>query len=112
MVQASGAGIAFRAAELPLLPGALALAEKGHWSGGMKRNRRHVEAAFGARGLSIDPALPEALVNLLFESETSGGLLFAVPADKGADVRAGFAERGAQAWEVGEVTQQPRISVA
>jgi selenide,water dikinase len=113
MVEASGAGIAFRARDLPLLPGALALAEKGHWSGGMKRNRRHVEATFGTRGaLAIDASLPEALVNLLFESETSGGLLFAVPADKAAAVREGFEERGEACWEVGEVTETPRISVA
>jgi selenide, water dikinase len=113
MVEASGAGVTFRARALPLLPGALALAEKGHWSGGMKRNRRHVEATFGARGrLAIDPALPEALVNLLFESETSGGLLFAVPADKGDIVHDGFAQRGEPCWEVGEVTEAPRIAVS
>src|SRR3970282_2799458 len=43
MVEASGAGIALRAKDLPLLPGALVLGEKGHSSGGMKRKRRHVE---------------------------------------------------------------------
>jgi len=113
MVEASGAGIAFRANDLPFLPGALALAEKGHWSGGMKRNRRHVEATFGARGqLAIDPSLPEALVNLLFESETSGGLLFAVAVENVAAVREGFEQRGEVCWEVGEVITAPRISVA
>src|SRR6266542_1562977 len=113
MVEASAAGVAFRAKDLPFLPGALALAEKGHWSGGMKRNRRHVEATFGARGqLAIDPSLPEALVNLLFESETSGGLLFAVPVENVAAVREGFEQRGEGCWEVGEVTTAPRISVA
>jgi selenide,water dikinase len=113
MVEASGAGIAFRANDLPFLPGALALGEKGHWSGGMKRNRRHVEATLGARGqLAIDRALPEALVNLLFESETSGGLLFAVAVENVAAVREGFEQRGEVCWEVGEVTTAPRISVA
>ena len=113
MVDASGAGIAFRAKDLPLIPGALALAEQGHWSGGMKRNRRHIEATFGARGqLAIDPALPEALVNLLFESETSGGLLFAVPVEHAGAVREGFNRRGETCWEVGEVTGAPRISIA
>ena len=112
MVEASGAGIAFRAKSLPVLPGALALAEKGHFSGGMKRNRRHVEATLGARGqLAIDPSLPEAFVNLLFESETSGGLLFAVPAEHAAAVRDGFKQRGEGCSEVGEVTEAPRISV-
>jgi selenide,water dikinase len=113
MVEASGAGIAFRAKDLPILPGALALAEKGHWSGGVKRNRRHIEATFGARGqLVIARSLPEALVNLLFESETSGGLLFSVPPARSADALARFAAQGEACWEVGEVTGAPRISVA
>ncbi len=113
MVAASSAGVAFRVRDLPLLPGALALAEKGHWSGGMKRNRRYVEGTLGARGqLAIDPAVPEALVNLFFESETSGGLLFAVPAENASLVRAGFERRGEPCWEVGEVIREPRIVVA
>jgi selenide,water dikinase len=113
MVEASGAGIAFRAGDLPLLPGALALSEKGHLSGGMKRNRSHLEATLGARGqLTLDRTLPEALVNLLFESETSGGLLFSVPADRAAEVRAHFARRGEPCWEAGDVTSAPVLSVA
>jgi selenide,water dikinase len=112
MVEASSAGIAFRAKDLPVLPGALLLAEKGHWSGGMKRNRRHVEGTVGACGqLVIGAALPEPFVNLLFESETSGGLLFAVPADNVSVVRDGFMRRGEPCWEVGEVTREPRIAV-
>jgi selenide,water dikinase len=112
MAQTSGAGIALRAADLPLLPGALALAEQGCWSGGMKRNRRHVEATFGARGqLALDPSLPEALVGLLFESETSGGLLFGVAAERAAEVGQAFERRGEPCWEVGLVTEAPGIAV-
>ncbi len=113
MVEASGAGIALRGKDLPLLPGALELAEKGHFSGGMKRNRRHVESAFGARGrLVLDAALPEPLVKLLFESETSGGLLFAVSPEHAPAVRGGLERRGEPVWEIGEVTREIRIVVA
>lgn len=113
MLGVSGPGIALRTKDLPLLPGALALAEQGHWSGGMKRNRRHVEATFGARGqLAIDTALPEPLIDLLFESETSGGLLFGVSPDRAAAVHDGFRRRGEPCWEIGEVTAQPGIAVA
>ena len=102
MVEASGAGLTLRSRDLPLLPGALALAERGTFSGGMGRNRRYLEDALGARGqLRIDPAVPEALVKLLCESETSGGLLFAVDAGRVAAVRDGFARRGEPVWEVG-----------
>jgi selenide,water dikinase len=110
MVEASGAGLTLKARDLPLLPGALALAERGGFSGGMGRNRRHLEEAFGARGaLRIDPAVPEALVKLLCESETSGGLLFAVDAARVAAVRDGFARRGEAVWEIGLVTTEPRL---
>src|SRR5258705_4893128 len=102
MVEASGAGLTLRSRDLPLLPGALALAERGTFSGGMGRNRRYLEDALGARGqLRIDPAVPEALVKLLCESETSGGLLFAVEAGRAGTVRDGFARRGKPAWDGG-----------
>ncbi len=113
MVGASGAGVRLRAKDLPVLPGALPLAEKGYWSGGMKRNRRHVEATFGGRGqLVLDSSLPEALVGLLFESETSGGLIFGVAPERAATVREGFDRRRESCWEIGEVTQELLITVA
>ncbi len=112
MVTASGAGLTVRTKDVPLLPGALALAEQGHFSGGMKRNRRHVESTFGRGRLRIDPGISEAQVNLLFESETSGGLLFGVPAEQAATVRAGFAARGEPCWEIGAVTDEPGIVVS
>ncbi len=49
MIEASGAGLAIEASRLPLLPQALDLAAAGKFSGGMGRNRRHVEALFGQR---------------------------------------------------------------
>jgi selenide,water dikinase len=113
MVGASGVGVRLRAKDLPVLPGALRLAEKGYWSGGMKRNRRHIEATFGARGqLALDSSLPEALVGLLFESETSGGLIFGVAPERAAAVREGFDRRREPCWEIGEVTQELLISVS
>ena len=113
MVGASGAGVRLRAKDLPVLPGALPLAEKGYWSGGMKRNRRHVEATFGGRGqLVLDSSLPEALVGLLFESETSGGLIFGVAPERAGTVREGFDRRRESCWEIGEVIQELLISVA
>ena len=110
MVEASGAGVTIDASRLPLLDGALALAEKGHWSGGMKRNRTHLESTMGAR-LSIGRELPPALVGLLFESETSGGLFFAVSVKNASGVRGRFEARGDQCWEVGEVTREVGIHV-
>ncbi len=112
MVEASAAGLLIHASKLPLLEGALALAEKGHLSGGMKRNRRHLESTLGAKGqLVIDTALPPGLISLLFESETSGGLLFSVPQERADRVLGEFKKRGEPCWEIGEVTAEPAIRV-
>ena len=110
MVTASGAGLEIHAGRLPLLAGARALAEAGHWSGGMKRNRRHVDAVFGER-LRIDPAVPGFLASLLTESETSGGLLFSVRPERAAEVLDGFLRRGEECWEVGRVLAEPVLTV-
>jgi selenophosphate synthase len=68
----------------------------------MKRNRRHVETTFGPR-LVIDPAIPDDLVALLFEAETSGGLVFSVAPSRARETEAGFAAQGERAWEIGRV---------
>ena len=110
MLEASGAGLTLRLADLPLLPGALALAEKGSFSGGMSRNRTHLEQTLGKR-LSLGASVDKAHAGLLFESETSGGLLFAVAPEQAGAVREGFVRRGEACWEVGEVTAEKTLSV-
>src|SRR5437773_3891784 len=110
MVRASRAGLAIAASRLPLLPGARELAQAGSFSGGMKRNRRHVDTVFG-EGLRIDPSIPAPLVSLLTESETSGGLLFSVAPARARGVMDAFRRRGEQCWEIGEVVSEPVIRV-
>jgi selenide,water dikinase len=61
-----------RVRDLPLLKGALAQAER-HPSGGLKANRRQFERRVGGRG-GLEPALDA----LLFDPQTSGGLLLLV----------------------------------
>jgi selenide,water dikinase len=110
MLDASRAGLALTASRLPLLEGALALAEAGHFSGGMKRNRRHVDHVLGAR-LQLDPAIPAPLVSMLTEAETSGGLLFSVARNRADGVLPAFRAAGEDCWEVGEVLADPVIRV-
>jgi selenide,water dikinase len=110
MVEASGAGIVLAASRLPVLPGALAAAEAGKFSGGMKRNRRHVDSVFGPR-LAVDPAVPAPLAGLLTEAETSGGLLFSISAGRAGGVLAAFAAAGEPCWEIGEVVSEPVMRV-
>lgn len=110
MVKASGAGVMVAASRVPLLPGARDLGRAGRWSGGMKRNRRYVDATFG-RDLRIDPAVPDDLASLLTESETSGGLLFSVGPGRAPGVVDLFRRRGEECWEIGEVVREPVLHV-
>jgi selenide,water dikinase len=110
MVRASRAGLALDAARLPVLPGTRELAEAGQFSGGMKRNRRHVDATFGA-DLTIDASVPGYLASLLTESETSGGLLFSVAPDRAGTVLDAFKRLGEECWEIGSVLAEPVIRI-
>jgi len=65
------------AARLPVLDGAVRLAEEGCLTGGCKRNRAYLEDK-----VAIDPAVPPGLVEVAFDPQTSGGLLIALPATK------------------------------
>ena len=109
MVEASGAGLAIRSGDLPLLPGARALADQGSFSGGMGRNRQYLDEVF--RRLRVDAAVPAALVKLLCESETSGGLLFAVDSARAAAVHEAFARANEPVWEIGRVTAEPDLAL-
>jgi selenide, water dikinase len=110
MVRASRAGLALDAARLPVLPGTRELAEAGQFSGGMKRNRRHVDATFGA-DLTIDASVPGYLASLVTESETSGGLLFSVAPDRAGTVLDAFKRLGEECWEIGSVLPEPVIRI-
>src|SRR3989442_749083 len=110
MVKASGAGLAIGASRLPVLPGTRELAEAGQFSGGMKRNRRYVETAFGPP-LTIEPAVPSYLASLLTEAETSGGLLFSVAAERAGSVLEAFRRRCAECSEIGVVLPEPILRV-
>jgi len=76
--------------------------------GGAYNNRRYIEGE-----VSIDAAVPEVLRDILYDPQTSGGLLIAVPGHKADDFMEALADRGVTAARlVGEVVTGPgKISV-
>jgi len=77
MVAASGVSAEIDAASVPLLPKAADLAARGAIPGGTKRNREALTDT-----VRFDAAVPETIRVLLFDAQTSGGLLIAVPANR------------------------------
>lgn len=106
LAAASGAGIRIDAHSVPLLPGAEEYAYRGILTGGGARNREYLEG-----NVRVADAVSEDLQHLLFDPQTSGGLLFAVPPDRSAEVERRSAEGGVLVWRVGEVVAGDGVSV-
>lgn len=68
------------AGAIPLLPGAVELARDGVIPGGSARNRSSQSPQVAADGVD------DALLSVLFDAQTSGGLLIAVAPDKASDL--------------------------
>ena len=110
MVTASGVGIRFFARRIPLLPGALDYSRQGLLPGGAWRNRAHLLAGSPPL-LRWSDTVPSDLLDLLYDPETSGGLLIAVPAERSEEFRARFEEAGQPYWFIGEVVEGHGIMV-
>jgi len=107
---AAAAGVSLRidTAEIRFLDGALECAHQGHLSGGLKNNREFLGGCveFGAE---VSPDLQA----LLYDPQTSGGLLVAVAADQAAAAEKALRTAGCAASPVGEVLAKtsPLIAV-
>jgi len=80
VARASGVGLRFRVGDLPTLPGLPELVRAGHVPGGAHKNRDYVGEALRFEGVD------EVWRSVLVDPQTSGGLLFALPADQAAAV--------------------------
>lgn len=76
LARESRAGLEIEVPSLPLLQGALELADNNQ-SAGLKANRNQFSVLVDHRG-----ALPEALLTLVYDPQTSGGLLLSVPPER------------------------------
>ncbi|MCI0344510.1 MAG: selenide, water dikinase SelD [Chloroflexi bacterium] len=102
MARASGATFVFDVTALPAMDGALELARAGVETGGAAHNRRFV-----APHLVIGSDLPQELVTLAHDPQTSGGILAALPPERVAAVEAGLDARHVAHWRVGRVEPGP-----
>lgn len=106
MADASGAALHFEFARIPFISCARKYAEKGCFPGGAFDNKGHVEAK-----VRFAEALDEENQMLLFDPQTSGGLLLGVPQEKLDAFLARAGEVGQAVWVVGSVEAGSGIMV-
>jgi selenide, water dikinase len=105
MAVASGCSLDVHASAVPLLEGARALVQ-GNVPGGGRTNRQHF-GQFARLEAGVDPAVAD----LLFDPQTSGGLLLAVDAASRVAAEAALAAAGVRVACIGEATTSGDVSV-
>jgi len=106
LANASGVTIEIQASEVPVLDGAVDLANNGLVTSGDKTNREYVgEQAYLAAGVS------EAMQRILFDPQTAGGLLIALPEPRAAALLERLRETYPHAAILGRVTERKEHAV-
>jgi selenide,water dikinase len=99
MVCGSGAGVRLFSEQIPVIPEALEFASMGLIPAGAFKNREFREA-----GIKFAQAVQQALQDVLFDPQTSGGLLICVAQDQAEALVAGLFEAGIEeAAVIGEI---------
>jgi len=107
MTERSDVAVEVDAAAVPLLAGARECMALGVHTGGEDRNR-----AWVGDNVSVDASVGDDVAALLFDPQTSGGLLLSCPAPRAARLEAAFARDQAPLWRIGRVSEgMPHISV-
>ncbi len=99
--------ITIAASSAPLLPEALRYAAEGQQPGGLTRNRGY----YSSIGVSVEDGIDDALVALLFDPQTSGGLMMAMSQNDATAYHAAAATTGQPCWTIGEVGSGTGVTV-
>jgi selenide,water dikinase len=107
MTSRSGVAATIDAASVPLLPGARDCSASGVHTAGEGRNRAWAESH-----VTIAESVDADVAALLYDPQTSGGLLLACPPRRSHALEAAFASDGEPLWRIGRaVAGEPAILV-
>jgi selenide,water dikinase len=99
MAEGSAVTLRFEESDLPLMAGALDLCREGMIPGGGKRNREY----YGPR-VAIGEEIADEMAEIVFDPQTSGGLLIALPLSDAESLLADLQREGnTDAAIIGEV---------
>ena len=107
MIQNSEVGLKIRASSVPIFAEAVEFARMGMIPGGTYRNKE-----FRSRMVKVAAGLPDYMLDILFDPQTSGGLFISVSTPKADILLSGLHKAGVlEAAIVGEVVAQPRETI-
>lgn len=106
MAEASGVGLRFHFDAIPLYSNTDRLADEWCFPGGTFDN-----AEFFKSHITFPKKMKEEAQMILFDAQTSGGLLFAIPPEKADECEKSAARKNIPLWRVGVVTESKRIEV-
>ncbi len=103
MIEGSDVGMVIDSSAVPYFHEVIKLVEMGMVAGGLHRNKK-----FRMHMVDVAPHVPDYVIDIFFDPQTSGGLLFSLPEDEAEDiVRKMHAEGIEDAAIVGGVTGKP-----
>ncbi len=103
LVENSGVGINIDVAALPVFPEAVEFAKKGIGPGGLQRNRE-----FYSPHVKGSDKVPSYMLDILFDPQTSGGLLLSLAPEKAERLLSKLKQAGVMdAAIIGEVVKEP-----
>jgi len=104
MIEGTDVGMIIRSDAVPYFPEAKEYAEMGMVPGGTARNRD-----FRIKMVDIDKNVSKVIIDILFDPQTSGGLLMAVPAADAESLLKRMRQEGIKdASIIGEVVAKPK----
>jgi len=101
MIEGTEVGMVIYASKVPYFPEAEEFANMGLVPGGTHRNKE-----FRGRMVDISRGISPPVVDILFDAQTSGGLLISVPKERAEELLRNLKQRGVEAALIGEVTSE------
>jgi len=106
VAEASGVALRIQAGRLPILGGALEYAAQGAHTGGEVRNRHCWQEK-----TTFQDDISDELASVLFDPQTSGGLLIAASPEQGRELEQQFSLSHLTLWRIGDVIEGQGITV-
>lgn len=106
MAKPSGVTFQIAASSVPLLDGAMDYALQWIFPGGSVDNKKHFE-----KGIQFEDGISKEMQMLLFDAQTSGGLLAAVPPQGMLIFQQSMLDQQAPFWQIGHVVERTTVLI-